>query len=83
MAGPGVSRDRVARCRVNHFQMLRYERGLTVQDVARRSGVSHMTIARLESGETAKPLAPVAAALAKVYGVTIAELLDLDPREAA
>lgn len=69
---------------MNRLRLLRYERGLEVNEVAERVGVSRQTMHRLESGETAEPSAATAKALADVYGVTVADLLGLDvPKDAA
>lgn len=63
---------------MNRYELMRYERGLTRARVARESGVSVTTIIGLEDGSVAKPSAPTAAALARVYGMTVAQLLGVD-----
>lgn len=60
---------------MNLFKLLRYERGLTIGEVASGAGVSRPTISALEAAEQPKPSAPVARALADFYGISVAELL--------
>lgn len=67
---------------MNRIRLMRYERGLSAKDVVEGSGISHMTLARLESGDT-QPSAPIAKALADFYEVSVAELLGIDHGAAA
>lgn len=60
---------------MNRFRKLRYEHGLTISELARGSGVSRPTLARLEEDNTV-PTAPVAKALADYYLMTVEQLLD-------
>lgn len=70
---------------MNRYEMARYNAGLTQTDAAAKAGVSRNTIEKLERGFTVRPTAPVAQKLAEVYGMTVAELLELpaDDRKAA
>jgi transcriptional regulator with XRE-family HTH domain len=63
---------------MNRFEQLRYERGLTQQQVADGAGVSRKTIARLERAPHMRPNAAVAHALARFYGLTVSQMLDPD-----
>jgi transcriptional regulator with XRE-family HTH domain len=68
---------------LNRWALLRYERGLTLTEVADGSGVSTSTLKRLESDDK-RPNAPTAKALADFYGLSITELLaDPDPETKA
>jgi transcriptional regulator with XRE-family HTH domain len=63
-------------------ELARYEKGLSIDDAARLSGVNARTIRRIERGET-KPSASTARALADTYEVTVAELLGVKTEPAA
>jgi transcriptional regulator with XRE-family HTH domain len=56
------------------LRVLRAERGLTVREVAERSGVAKETISQAERGER-RPYDRTLAKLAKAYGVPVEELL--------
>lgn len=60
---------------MNRLRLLRFERGLRMDDVAEGTGLTRQTLRRLESGETTEPSAATAKALADFYGVSVAELL--------
>lgn len=62
---------------MNRYQRLRYEKGVTIAEISRVSGVSRPTLSRLED-EDREPTAPVAKALADYYGLTIQQLLGVD-----
>jgi transcriptional regulator with XRE-family HTH domain len=64
---------------MNRFEHLRYERGLTQQQVADGAGISRGTVIRLEQSRYPKPTATVANALADFYGLPITDLMPLDP----
>lgn len=68
---------------MNRFELMRYERGLTQQEVAEGAGVSRPTVMRLEQLREPKPTVRVAKALADFYGMTVAEFLGLDERSVA
>jgi transcriptional regulator with XRE-family HTH domain len=67
---------------MNRFERLRFERGLTLGQVADGSGVSMSTVIRLERNGQ-KPGAATAKALADFYDIPVAELLGLEDRSAA
>jgi DNA-binding XRE family transcriptional regulator len=56
------------------LRALRRQRGLTQGQLARRAGVTAMTVSRLESGAS-EPFWPVALALARALGVTVADFV--------
>jgi transcriptional regulator with XRE-family HTH domain len=58
---------------------LRRRRGLTLEDLAERAGVSRAMISKIERGEK-NPTLVVAAKVAKGFGVTISELLGVEER---
>jgi transcriptional regulator with XRE-family HTH domain len=60
---------------MNRFKALRYERGLTIIEVARGAQVSRPTLYDLEREGAELPSAPIAKKLADFYGLTVAELL--------
>jgi transcriptional regulator with XRE-family HTH domain len=63
---------------MNRITLLRYERGLSRAQVGRAVGVSAKQLGLIERGE-AVPRPATAKALANFYGVTVAELLGVDP----
>ena len=58
---------------------LRQERGLTLEDLAERSGVSRAMISKVERGEK-NPTLVVAAKVAEGLSVTLSELLGVEER---
>lgn len=68
---------------MNRLKLLRYERGAEMTEVAEATGVTRQTLRRLESGETVQPSAATAKALAEFYGITVAELLGVEQKDAA
>src|SRR5918912_204407 len=58
---------------------LRRERGLTLEELAQRSGVSRAMISKVERGEK-NPTLMVAAKLAEGLGVTLSRLAGLEER---
>lgn len=54
---------------MNALVALRYQRGLTQQEVADGAGIGRHTLHRLESGDVARPQARVVKALADFYEV--------------
>lgn len=69
---------------MNRLKLLRYERGADLGEVAEATGLTRQTLGRLERGDTTHPSAATAKALADFYGMTVAELLGVEPdREAA
>ncbi len=65
---------------MNAVERLRMDKGLTQREVARRAGVSRLTVIRAEAG--AMPTGPTAKRLAGVFDMTGSELVDLLRREA-
>jgi transcriptional regulator with XRE-family HTH domain len=63
---------------VNRYRLMRFERGLTLDQLSEATGVSPRTLLRLERDQT-MPAATTAKALADFYGLTVAELLGLEP----
>lgn len=61
---------------MTRLQLLRFERGLTVSDVAKGSGLSRATVDAAERGANIQ--APTVKALADFYDVPVAEILGLD-----
>jgi transcriptional regulator with XRE-family HTH domain len=57
------------------LRVLRAERGLTIRQVAEKSGVDKVTISRIERGER-HPYDTTLAKLARAYGVPVEELLE-------
>lgn len=86
MASLGGERHDVD-CALNRFERLRYERGLTQQQVADGAGISRATVISLERARRPKPTARTANALADFYEITVSELLSgdapVDDRRAA
>lgn len=68
---------------MNRYELLRYERGATIIDLSKATGVSGPTLRALEKTDEPRPSAPVAKALADFYGMTVADLLGLEPVEDA
>src|ERR687895_1616858 len=58
---------------------LRRGRGLTLEELAERSGVSRAMISKLERGEK-NPTLVVAAKLAEGFGVTLSQLVGVEER---
>lgn len=56
------------------LEVLRQAKGLSLEDVAQRSGVSRATLSRIERGETS-PTAHNLGRLCSVYGITLSQLL--------
>lgn len=63
---------------MNRYELMRYERGLTQEQVGAGSGVPTRTVRSLEDGNVARPSARTAKALADFYGMTVREFLGLD-----
>lgn len=69
---------------MNRFEQMRYERGLTLGDVAEGTGLTRQTVRAVEhlTGDD-RPTAPTTKALADFYGTSVAELLGLETQDAA
>jgi transcriptional regulator with XRE-family HTH domain len=70
-----VSADRLG----ERVRELRRGRGLTLEEIAERSGVSRAMISKLERGEK-NPTLVVAAKLAEGFGVTLSQLVGMEER---
>jgi transcriptional regulator with XRE-family HTH domain len=68
---------------MNRFARLRFERGLTQQEVADGAHISRATVIRLEQQRHPKPTAVVLSALARFYRVPISDLLPSENGKAA
>ncbi len=58
------------------LRRLRELRGLPQETLARRAGLPHTYVARIERGEITSPRVETRRKLAKILGVPITELLD-------
>ncbi|CAA9452388.1 MAG: Transcriptional regulator, Xre-family with cupin domain, partial [uncultured Rubrobacteraceae bacterium] len=58
---------------------MRRERGLTLEELAGRSGVSRAMISKLERGEK-NPTLVVAAKVAEGLGITLSQLMGIEER---
>lgn len=63
----------------SRLRAIREERGLTVQELARRAGVTRQTIYTAEAG-TREPTTRTLRKLAEVLGIAVADLLNGEPR---
>lgn len=68
---------------MNRLRLMRYERGLALTSVADQVGITRQQLGRLERGDTIRPSASTAKALADFYEISVAELLGVDERSAA
>jgi transcriptional regulator with XRE-family HTH domain len=62
----------------NRIRELREKSGLTQEQLAVASGVSHGTISRLDAKPSALPSIPTSVRLAQVLGVPLADILYFD-----
>src|SRR5918997_74254 len=60
------------------LRAMRQQRSLTLADVATQTGITLSTLSRLESGGR-RPTLELLLPLARVYGVTLDELVDAPP----
>jgi transcriptional regulator with XRE-family HTH domain len=58
------------------LRRLREQRDLPQETVARRAGLPHTYVARIERGEITSPRVETRRKLARVLGIPVAELLD-------
>lgn len=68
---------------MNRLRLIRYERGHKLTEVASAVGVTRQTLSRLERGESLRPNAATAKALADYYGISVADLLGVPEKDAA
>lgn len=62
------------------FRNYRESKGLTLQEVAERVGVSKQTVSKWEKG-VAKPLPGKVKALARIIGCSVVDISDLQPED--
>jgi transcriptional regulator with XRE-family HTH domain len=80
--GPGVVEEVASGRLGERVRALRRERGLTLEVLAGRSGVSRAMISKLERGEK-NPTLVVAAKVAEGLGVSLSQLVGVDERRQA
>ncbi len=61
----------------NHIRRLRFEKGMTQEELALRTGVSRQTIMSIERGQT-NPSVLLAYKISAALGVLITEVFDMD-----
>ncbi len=61
----------------NHIRKLRFEKGMTQEELALRTGVSRQTIMSIERGQT-NPSVLLAYKISAALGVLITEVFDMD-----
>lgn len=66
-----LSQDQVL---IKHLERIRHERGLSLDDVATRSGISRATLSRIERGQTS-PTTNTLGKLCSAYHVTMSSLM--------
>lgn len=71
---PAPPPDQLDHRLAQRLESARHQRGLTLDELAARSGVSRATISRIERAETS-PTAHVLGRLCPVFGLTISQLL--------
>lgn len=64
------------------LQQLRFEAGLTLYELAKRSGINRSTLQRLETGTTTSPDTKTLNALARVFGIEAEQFYDAVWQEA-
>lgn len=64
------------------LRALRRERGLTLEEVAERSGVSRSALSKIERGEI-NPTLVLMTKVADAFGITVAQLIGVEGRRAA
>lgn len=65
---------------MNPMKLARYEKGVSLAQVSEATGLSPSSLSRYERG-VVLPSASAARLLADYYGVSVARLLGLEPRE--
>jgi len=61
----------------NHIRRLRFEKGMTQEELALRTGVSRQTIMSIERGQT-NPSVLLAYKISAALGVLITEVFDME-----
>ena len=59
----------------DNIKKIRARKGLTQDDLVRKSGVKHTTLTKIESNVVLKPTVQTVAKIAKALGVAIEDLL--------
>ncbi len=59
----------------DNIKKIRAKKGLTQDDLVRKSGVKHTTLTKIESNVVLKPTVQTVAKIAKALGVAIEDLL--------
>ena len=59
----------------HNIKKIRAKKGLTQDDLVRKSGVKHTTLTKIESNVVTKPTVQTVARIAKGLGVAIEDLL--------
>lgn len=66
------------------LEELRFNAGLSINQLAAETGVAHMTVRRIENGATARPHPENVKALADFFGLSALEVLaEVPPAEPA
>lgn len=60
----------------DNIKKIRAKRGLTQDDLVRKSGVKHTTLTKIESNVVTKPTVQTVAMIAKALDVVIEDLLE-------
>lgn len=63
----------------NHIRRLRFEHGMTQEELALRTGVSRQTIMSIERGQT-NPSVLLALKIAAAFGVPVTDVFDMEGR---
>lgn len=63
----------------NNIRRLRFERSMTQEELALRTGVSRQTIMSIERGDT-NPSVLLALKISAVFGIPVTEVFDMDGR---
>ena len=63
----------------NHIRRLRFEKGMTQEELALRTGVSRQTIMSIERGQT-NPSVLLAYKISAALGVLITDVFDMEGR---
>lgn len=64
---------------INNIRRLRFERNMTQEELALRTGVSRQTIMSIERGQT-NPSVLLAYMIASVFDVPVTEVFDMEGR---
>ena len=59
----------------HNIKKIRVKKGMTQDDLVRKSGVKHTTLTKIESNVVTKPTVQTVAKIAKALGIAIEDLL--------